>query len=344
MIPFRGYTLHVRPRLIFGVFLFLTLWYSCNPEPVIADLAATPPGFPELVSPADNSPTPKRIALGRKLFYDPILSRDSSISCASCHRQEFAFALDSPVAIGYAGKAGTRNVPTLGNIGWHPALMREGGVPTLEQQVAVPVQEAHEFNFSFPGIVGRLKASPEYVALCRDAYGREPDAYCVTRALGAFQRTLVTADSDWDRYFLKGEPGALSKKALRGWKIFRKLGCGDCHAGFDFTDHGFYNIGLYMEYPDAGRFRLTGDSTDMGKFKTPTLRNVVFTAPYMHDGSMQTLDEVIDHFAKGGRPHTNRSEKLQPFALGDPDRKALLAFLASLSDPGFLVDPRFSEN
>lgn len=320
----------------------LPLIVACRDLDEFAMVSETPQGLPAMRIPAENALTQERVALGRKLFYDPVLSRDSSVSCGSCHRQEFAFALDKPVAVGAEGRSGVRNVPTLGNIGWHPYLMREGGVPTLEQQVAVPVQEAHEFDFSFPGIIARLKSSPEYVELCRKAYGREPDAFCVTRALAAFQRTLVSAGSDWDRYFLLGQPGTMSPEALRGWRIFQDLGCRSCHSGFDFTDYRFHNIGLYTNYADPGRFRLTGDAGDMGKFKTPSLRNVIHTAPYMHDGSMTTLDEVIDHFSRGGYPHPNRSESMVPFQIGPSERAALKAFLGSLSDPAFLEDPRLS--
>lgn len=334
---FRDSPLLVVPILLLGLLV------SCRESDGIPAFSNPPEGFPSMSVPLDNALTTERITLGRKLFFDPILSRDSNLSCGSCHRQEFAFALDEPVAMGTYGRAGVRNVPTLGNIGWHPYLMREGGVPTLEQQVAVPVQEAHEFAFSFPGIVARLKASPQYVELCMKAYDREPDAFCVTRALSAFQRTMVSADSDWDRYFLQGRPGAMSSEALRGWSVFKDLGCASCHSGFDFTDYGFHNIGLYANYADPGRFRLTGDPADVGKFKTPTLRNVLHTAPYMHDGSMATLDDVIDHFATGGHEHPNRSERMAPFRIGSAERSALKAFLASLSDPSFLKDPRFSD-
>lgn len=321
-----------------------SLLVSCRDSDDQFLFSEAPRGFPLMVIPLDNALTEERIALGRKLFYDPILSRDSTVSCGSCHRQEFAFALDKPVAMGVDGRSGFRNVPTLGNIGWHPYLMREGGVPTLEQQVAVPVQEMHEFAFSFPGIVARLAADPEYVELCRKAYGRDPDAFCVSRALAAFQRIMITGDSDWDRYFLQGRPGVMSKEALRGWRIFKDLGCGSCHSGFDFTDYGFHNIGLYANYPDPGRFLLTGDTADMGKFKTPSLRNILHTSPYMHDGSLATIDEVIDHFARGGHDHPNRSQWIEPFQIGPSDRAALKAFLASLSDPTFMEDPRLSGN
>jgi len=216
-------------------------------------------------------------------------------------------------------------------------------VPTLEQQVAVPVQEFHEFNSSFPGIVDKLKKSNSYILACKAAYNREPDAFCVTRALAAFQRTLISGNSHWDQYYYQGNHWAVSTSVKKGAMIFQKIGCTSCHSGFDFTDYQFYNIGLYHQYPDPGRFRLTGSDADIGSFKTPTLRNIAVTAPYMHDGSIETLDEVIDHFQSGGHAHPNKSPLVYPFLLSNDEREDLILFLGSLSDPTFLSAPEFKK-
>lgn len=310
------------------------LYQSTGPFPLVI-----PPGFPEMPVPTNNALTYERVRLGRRLFFDPVLSRDSSISCAHCHHPGLAFTDGLQASEGIEGRVGTRNAPGLANIGYHPYFLREGGVPTLEQQVAVPVQEAHEFDFNFPDIVKRLNASPEYVKACREAYERDPDPFVITRALGAFQRTLISGSSPWDQFFAWGDLTAVSPQVLKGWAVFQEKGCFSCHAGFDFTDHSFENVGLYMDYPDEGRARLTNLESDKGKFKVPSLRNVAITAPYMHDGHMQSLEDVVDHFASGGKAHPNRSIRMASFTWKPGERAALIAFLEALTDTEFIANP-----
>lgn len=318
---------------------------GCQPQSIDLEQAtgpyplALPPGFPDMPVPTNNELTYERVRLGRQLFFDPILSRNSTISCASCHQPRLGFTDGLQASKGIESRMGSRNAPSLGNIGYHPYFLREGGVPTLEQQVAVPVQEAHEFDFNFPDIVSRLNASPTYVNASQEAYHRDPDAFVVTRALGAFQRTLITGSSPWDRFFAWGDISAVSPQVLKGWTVFQEKGCASCHGGFDFTDYSFENIGLYLDYPDQGRSRLTNLETDNGKFKVPSLRNVAITAPYMHDGQMQTLEEVLDHFASGGKEHPNRSIRMSPFTWKPGERNALIAFLEALTDAEFIANP-----
>ena len=331
----------------------LALWFilwgmsSCSPDQDPSDMSGgtysleIPPGFPSMPVPAGNELTYERVALGRKLFFDPILSADSTVSCGSCHRPHLAFADDRVVSTGVADRPGFRNAPSLANIGYHPYFLREGGVPTLEQQVAVPVQEYHEFDTSFPEIIERLLTRPDYIEASQQAYGRDPDVFVVTRALGAFQRTLISGSSPWDRFYYQGDLLAVSREAIQGWQVFGEKGCTHCHSGFDFTDYSFQNIGLYLDYPDPGRWRLTGLDADIGRFKVPSLRNVDITAPYMHDGSLTSLDEVLDHFASGGQAHPNRSPQVVPITWMPGEREAIKAFLRSLTDDAFLTNPDF---
>lgn len=306
-------------------------------------LLQIPVGFPQPQIPADNALTAERIALGKRLFYDPILSRDSTISCASCHKQSLAFADSTATSPGVEGRPGVRNSPTLANVAYQKTLLREGGLPTLEMQILVPIQEHNEFDFNILSIMERLEKNPEYVQMAQQAYGRKPDPFVITRSIAAFERTLLSGNSAFDQWYFQGKKRALSPEAQRGFALFNseRLGCNQCHSGFLFTNQAVANNGLYETYADPGRMRLTGLESDRAVFKIPTLRNVALTAPYMHDGSLKTLDAVIDHYQTGGRPHPNKSPLLKPFHLTPAERRDLLAFLTSLTDPSFLQNPDF---
>lgn len=302
-----------------------------------------PAGFPKPVYPADNQPTAERIALGRKLFYEPALSRDSSLSCGSCHQPSRAFSDGQARSTGIEGREGRRNAPSLANVAYFTAFMREGGVPTLEMQVQVPIQEHEEFDFNILLVAERLQRMPAYVALSQNAYGRKPDAFVITRAIAAFERSLISGDSPLDRYLFGGEQAAISEAAKRGYLLFHssRLACNSCHSGFLFTSQGFANNGLYAVYADSGRYRLTQKASDTGLFKIPSLRQAALTAPYMHDGSIPSLEDVIDHYASGGKPHPNKSAQIKPFTLSLQEKNDLLAFLHSLTDTAFCTNPAF---
>jgi len=323
------------------------LWAGCGKESLPDDPEAyalrIPPGFPAMEIPADNALTRTRVALGKRLFFDPALSRDSTVSCGSCHRPHLAFADSLPQTPGIEGRPGARNVPTLANVGFFDHFLREGGVPTLEMQVLVPIQEHNEFDFNILEIAERLQRMTDYGTLAQQAYGREPDAFVITRAIAAFERTLVSGDSPFDQWFFQHKPNAVTASAKRGYDLFQseKTGCGKCHSGFLFTNQEFANNGLYETYTDPGRFRLTGLESDRAVFNIPTLRNAAVTAPYMHDGSLPTLDAVLDHYQSGGQHHPNKSPLLQPFDLTPAERADLLAFLHSLTDEAFLHNPEF---
>ncbi|WP_421752800.1 cytochrome-c peroxidase [Croceimicrobium sp.] len=304
-----------------------------------------PPGFPDMVFPEDNQYSYARWQLGKKLFYDPVLSRDSSLSCASCHKLELAFADDRAFSPGIQNRPGTRNATSLTNIGYHPYFLREGSVPTLEMQALVPVQEHNEFDHSMPEIAAKLQANARYRQMSEEAYEREPDPWVITRALGVFQRSLISGNSPYDRYQYQGESQALNKAEIRGMALFfsSRTQCASCHSGFNFSNYAFENNGLDSVYQDPLRMRLTNDPADEGRAKVPSLRNLAFSAPYMHDGRFQNLAEVIQHYQKGGAGHPNQSELIRPFSLSDQEQSDLIAFLLALSDPIFTQNQSFSE-
>ncbi|HRI60018.1 MAG TPA: cytochrome c peroxidase [Saprospiraceae bacterium] len=303
-----------------------------------------PAGFPQPDIPGDNELTRSRVALGRRLFYDPVLSKDSTRSCGSCHFPHLAFSDSMAVSFRIENRPGTRNTPSLANVVYQKKLLREGGIPTLEMQILVPIQEHNEFDFNIVLVAERLQRMPEYVALAEKAYERAPDAFVITRAIAAFERTFLSGDSPYDQYAFQGKPFALSASAKRGLDLFQseRLNCSKCHEGFLFTNQDYSNNGLYEIYPDSGRMRLTGLESDRGVFKVPSLRNVALTAPYMHDGSLPTLEAVTDHYQTGGKAHPNKSPLLKPFALTAGERADLLAFLRSLTDQKFITNPEFS--
>lgn len=297
-----------------------------------------PDYFPELPVPEKNPMSAAKVQLGAKLFYDPILSSNKTISCSACHLPEFAFTDQRDKSIGVSGKASVRNSPALINLAFQPYFMFDGGIPTLELQPVAPIMHPDEMGFDLFEAAARLSNNADYLALSQEAFGEALSAKNVAYALAAFQRDLLSYQSPWDQY-LQGNESALSEEQKRGKALFfsDSLNCSACHAGFNFTDFGFYNIGLYTNYTDKGRQKVTEDPMDNGKFKTPTLRNIELTKPYMHDGSLATLDEVIDFKMSGGEAHPLKSEKVKTFYLNDADKKALKDFLFSLTDDEFIV-------
>jgi cytochrome c peroxidase len=337
----------IRNALLASLALLPLLLASCQREPVVpepdtAALLNIPPGFEAPDFPEDNQLTQERWALGKRLFYDSALSVDSSISCASCHAQNLAFTDGRAVSLGVADAPGFRNAPTLANVAYHPYFMREGGVATLEMQVGVPIQEHAEFNFNFVLLSERLSRDSSYQRQSRLAYDRNIDPFVISRAIATFERTMISGRSAYDR-FLQGENSALDVAALRGKDLFfsERTSCSSCHAGFDFTAYAFENNGLYTDYADPGRARLTGLESDRALFKVPTLRNIAVTAPYMHDGSFTDLEGVVNHYRSGGQPHPNKNALIRPLDLTDEEASDLVAFLQALTDHEFLTNPKF---
>ena len=317
--------------------------YSCSKKEVVTeptkqgDVTAVPLGFPDVPYPADNPFTMRKWELGKKLFYDNILSVDNSVNCGSCHKLSLAFSDDVSKSLGAGKTVGRRNSPSLANVAYHPYYTREGGVPTLEMQILVPIQEHDEFNFNIVEIADRLKKIPEYVSMSKEVFGREPDPYVITRAIATFERTLISGNSTYDKYLNHGYTGILTAAEKRGMNLFysARTNCGGCHSGFNFTNYSFENNGLYEVYADNGRERLTGNSADNARFKVPSLRNIALTAPYMHDGSIASLHDVIEHYNSGGKLHPNKSQLLKPMGLTTDEKEDLIAFLNTLTDKEF---------
>lgn len=284
--------------------------------------------------PEDNQMTQQRVKLGKKLFFDKRLSRDLSLSCATCHQPEKAFANNEKIATGIDDREGMRNVPTLMNTGFHSRFNWDGGTISLETQVLVPIQSHNELDMSLDGITKRLKNDPQYAQLAREAYESEFNNLVLVKALAAFQRSLTSFNSPFDAYYYDNKSTAISEKAKRGWELFmsEKTNCSSCHEPPLFTTNQFANIGLYETYADSGLERVSLNEADLGKFKTPTLRNVEKTAPYMHDGSIGTLEDVVGHFNKGGQSHVNKSALVRPLNLNEREQSELVAFLKSLTD------------
>jgi len=340
-----------------------------------------PTWLPPPITPADNPMSAEKIELGRRLFYDKRLSQDGSISCATCHEQTRAFTDGRTVGLSFDGVHGVRNSMGLANIGYMPALTWSNPhLTSLETQALLPIFGENPVEMGMAGqeavLFERLRREPLYPDLFQRAFPEmngEINLATLTRALAAFQRTLVSATSPYDRYKYERQPGPLSPEAKRGEQLFfdHRLECYHCHTGFNFTDNmrhsrsafaelGYHNTGLYNvggsgSYPRSspGLSEFTGAPEDNGKFRTPSLRNVAVTGPYMHDGSINTLAEVIAHYEAGGRTihsgsnagrgrdNPNRNPLVVGFKLTQQERRDLLAFLESLTDDEFLRDPRF---
>jgi len=325
----------------FNILALLVVFSSCERDSAIVDdpfRLSIPNGFPSPTIPEDNKLSWERIELGKKLFFDPILSMDSTISCASCHKQEFAFADNLAITPGVQNRLGSRNSMSLTNVAYHDFFMREGGVPTLEMQVLVPIQDHNEMAFNIVSVAEKLNLDSNYVKASLQAYNRAPDPYVITRAIASFERTMLSGNSDYDK-------NLLNQSELNGKELFfsDRLACSSCHGTFLFTDHGIENNGLYEVYEDSGRYRLTHLQEDIGKFKVPTLRNIELTAPYMHNGSLETLEQVIEHYAEGGKGHFNQSELITGFSISEEEKYNLISFLKSLTDEEFIQNSFFEE-
>lgn len=326
--------------------LFLIVLAGCReelqgPAELKAFVPTLPAGFPDVPYPADNGFTSSRWALGQKLFFDTALSRDSSVSCASCHRPALAFSDDRPVSPGVGGRLGHRNAPSLANVAYHPYYLREGSLPSLEMQVLVPLQEVHELDLEIALAAERLAKDSSYQRMSEEAYGRPFDYYVLVRAIASFERSLLSGNSRYDDYTTRQRREALTPVEKAGMALFfsDRTHCAVCHGGFNFTTYAFANNGLSLSYADSGRYRVTQLDSDLGVFKVPSLRNIAVTAPYMHDGSLPTLRAVIDHYDAGGQPHPNKSPLIQPLHLSHAEKQQLEAFLRSLTDIPFLTSP-----
>jgi cytochrome c peroxidase len=289
-------------------------------------------GAEDLVGAAWTS-TDEQVSLGRRLFFDPLLSKDKSLSCASCHKPELAFADDLALSKGVDGHRTLTNAPSLINKSLSTNLFWDGRAATLELQVLQPIENPLEMDLSLGDALERLNAVPAYVTEFEGAYDGAPTEASLALALSAFVRTLVVGNSPVDR-FRAGDSTALSGDERAGLWIFEgRGGCWRCHNGSNFSDESFHNtgIGALDGIPEAGRADVTGKAENLGEFRTPGLRLLTKTAPYMHDGSLQTLEEVLEFYRKGGSPNSNLSSEMEGVKLAEGDVKPLAAFLRSLS-------------
>ena len=284
--------------------------------------------------PAHNKSTPARVALGKALFFDPRLSGSEWISCASCHNPALGWSDGLTTGIGDGMKRLPRATPTIVNIGFSTQLMWDGRAPNLEEQALGPIAAGEEMNQDIPGLIKKLSQFGGYVAMFDKAYpGEGITDKTIGKALAAYQRTVLSTESPFDRW-RRGDEKAIGASAKRGFDVFTgKANCVKCHEGFNFTDNGFHNIGLNPtgKEPDLGRFGQRKVASMRGAFKTPTLRDIALTAPYMHNGMYRTLEEVVEHYDRGGDVQDNLSPDMKPLELTAQEKADLVAFMKSLT-------------
>lgn len=339
-----------RKAVCAGALLAVALAMACNRKPQRAAMPigpaiqiAAPLGLPPVPVPANNPPTAETIKLGRRLYYDPILSVDNTVSCATCHSKDAGFADSGPFSTGVNGKKGGRNSPTVCNAAYYTVQFWDGRAPSLEKQAEGPVQNPVEMAHTLQGVEAKLMVDPSYRAQFEEAFGPGPITYeMAEKAIASFERTIISGNSPFDRYYYGGDHNALSPAARLGLEVFRdpKRGnCAACHAMGDshalFTDNKFHNLGVGAngdQLSDLGRYVVTKNDADRGAFKTPSLRNVALTAPYMHDGGLKTLKDVIDYYVGGGNANPYRDTQFKSLeSLSRQERDALVAFLESLT-------------
>lgn len=323
---------------------------------------APPRGLPPIPWPADNNYSKDKAELGRLLYFDRRLSSDGTIACATCHDPAHAFSKPLPVAIGIHGQKETRNAPTDVNRAYSqilpnpaappdpggPALgatpeFWDGRAPSLEEQSKGPIGNPMEMTddkvlrTALASCVNRLRAIPGYRQRFKQVFGTEEFTIDhVAKAIATFERTILSGNSPWDRY-MAGDRSAMTGSQVRGWDLFKTKKCDQCHIQGTFTDNRFANIGIGMDQPvpDVGRYAITGQDGDRGAFKTPSLREVEHTAPYMHDGSLKTLEDVIKHYDQGGIPNPWLDQRIVPLKLTTQDKADLVNFMKALSGEGW---------
>ena len=302
--------------------------------PRIPATVKVPLGLLPIDWPRDNPYTPAKAELGKLLYFDQRLSLDDSTSCATCHAPKFAFTDGARTSAGIHGSNGRRSAPTVINRAYSLAQFWDGRAATLEEQAKGPIENPIEMGHSHSACAEKLRAIPGYAARFEKVFGtREFTIDHVAKAIATFERTVLSGDSVYDRY-KAGDKKAMTVSQLRGMKIyFDKAKCDSCHEGINFTANSFHNAGVGIDKPnpDLGRYEVTKDPKDWGSFKTPTLRDIARTAPYMHDGSMKTLEEVVEFYDKGGTPNKNLDEKMKPLKLTEQEKKDLVQFLNALN-------------
>lgn len=350
-------------KVLSGVAVTVMVLAACRREPGLGPTwdggTPYPLDIPDWVTAGDHLPylpedpplTVEVVDLGRRLFYEKALSNDFSMSCATCHRQEHAFTDPRQFSVGTDGSVGTRNAMAIFNLAWDGRFFWDGRSFSLEQQAFLPVVDHAEMRNTWPVVVERLNAHPHYPELFRKAFGTTRiDSLRVVQAIAQFERTLLSFDSRYDRFFYGGDSSALTAQEQRGMDLyFRGAHCGDCHMGPLLADHALRNNGLDLVHTDLGLGAVTGNSNHNGLFKATSLRNIAVTGPYMHDGRFATLEEVVDFYADDVQLDSpNLDNHMFPWMAGqvqlsEQDRADRVAFLHALTDEGFLTNPAFSD-
>lgn len=313
-------------------------------QPEILPLPEQLATYEEMSIPEDNPMTPEKVALGRQLFFDKRLSGDGSRSCYSCHLCENGLTDGLPTAIGAREKKLTRSSPTLWNIGYHSEFYWDGRSGSLEKQ-ALAAWRGGNMGADVEAATGRINAVSGYQAQFQAVFGGEATPERIVQAISAFERTIISGNTPFDRW-RAGDEAAVSDKVKRGYEVFKKLECDNCHDGVLLTDMQYHNVGIGMdaEKPDVGRSKVTGKEEDTGAFKTPTLRDIAKSGPYFHNGSVATLEEAVDLMIGGGKPNKYLDRtNLKKRKASEAEKKDLIAFLGSLSNDCSLTAPKLPE-
>ena len=307
--------------------------------PKVEDIRV-PLGLLPIQWPPENPYSHAKVELGKLLYFDNRLSADGSVSCATCHHPKFAFADGATVSTGIKGQKGGRSAPTVLNRAYNLAQFWDGRAATLEEQAKGPMMNPIEMGHTHDAIVTKLRAIPGYQPLFKAAFGTETfDIDHVAKAIATFERTVLSGNSPFDQW-KAGNKKAMAPDQVRGMDLyFGKAKCDQCHEGINFTSNSYRNLGIGTDkpHPDEGRYVVTKNPEDWGSFKTPTLREIANTAPYMHDGRFQTLQEVVDFYDKGGIPNKNLDKTMKPLKLTDQEKTDLVAFLKALSGEGWKI-------
>ena len=313
--------------VMIAILLGLVSW-NVQAEPAPKESYLRPATVP---APADNQVTQERVELGKDLFFDPRLSGSDWISCATCHNPTLGWSDGLPTAIGHGMKVLGRATPTILNTAYLRKQMWDGRFRSLEEQALGPIGAPGEMNSNPEEVVLKLKTIPGYVSLFEKAYpGEGITEDTLAKAIASFERTIVSTDAPFDRW-IKGDERAISASAKRGFELFEgKANCNACHQGFNFMDDGFHNIGL-KDNQDAGRFAKLPLPSMKGAFKTPTLRDITLTAPYMHNGTYKSLEEVVEHYNRGGDDKANLDPNMKPLNLTEAEQKDIVEFLKTLT-------------
>ena len=298
---------------------------------------AVPAGFEPISVPAHNVLTPAKISLGERLFFDPVLSRDHTVSCGSCHLPDHVFSDGRIRSLGIDSQQTLRNSPSIVNVAYQKRFFWDGGGLTLESQVLGPLQEPTEMHISLDTALIRLEAEPEYAQAFRSAFDEAPSVRSLTQALAAYMRTIRSGGARYDQ-FVEGDLDVFTQQELAGYALFNgRANCVLCHSGPLLTNLAYESNGVDVTPADSGRARITGQASDYGKFKVPSLRNVAETAPYMHDGRMESLSQVVAHYSNGGEGVRNQNAAIRPLELSETEQQDLIAFLYTLTDSTILT-------